>query len=93
MVELNSRIDFLELSDNMGQRELGEVDHLKSPGASREDVRPSSALSGSPMLFLDPVTYQHSSFSPADVCISVLIKEGGGASHSFLWQLRARGRT
>jgi hypothetical protein len=44
-------IGFLELCDYIGNRELGEINHLRAPGVSRENLRASKTLSGNPFLF------------------------------------------
>jgi hypothetical protein len=44
-------IDFLELADNIGDRELGESAHLESSRVSREGLRSSKTLSRNPFYF------------------------------------------
>jgi len=49
---VNERIDIPELSDNIGNCEASPIAHVKSSGVSREALRPSNTLPGSPFLLV-----------------------------------------
>ncbi len=55
---VNERIDIPELSDNIGNCEASKIAHVRSSGVSREALRPSNTLPGSPFLLvqLNPST-------------------------------------
>lgn len=82
-------IDFLELGDDIGDRELGESAHLASSRVSREGLRPSKILSGNPFLFVK-VPHSKSSkdsrFTHRNVSASSRSMNVGGAA------LRSRSR-
>jgi hypothetical protein len=58
---IDSGIDFLEVCDYIGNREPGEINHLKAPRASGEIEPASKMISGS--LFLFPCQDLHSTTS------------------------------
>jgi hypothetical protein len=83
-------IDFAELSDNIADRELGESAHLGTPWVSREELRSSKTLSGSPFLFsnfLHPTLPISRPLSHSSVSASSRSMKVGGV------ELRSRSRT
>jgi len=81
---VDERIDFPELSDNIGNCEASQIAHVKDSGVSRERVRPSNDLPGSPFLLV--TRNQPASLIPRQTNgwdSSLSTKTGGMASRSF----------
>lgn len=53
MAAVDKRIDFTKLSDNIADCEANVFAHLKVSGVSREWLRPSKHLPGTPFSFLN----------------------------------------
>ena len=83
---VDKRIDFPELSDNIGNCEANEFAHVKSSGASRENLPPSKTLPGSPFLLINanhPTSTNPIQTNASDSSIST--NTGGVALRSFSW--------
>jgi len=89
---VDCRIDFAEFPDETVYGELGESPHLKAPMVSRENLRPSKKLFGSPLLFSNDLYQTLPTYKPAPFSrrcsrfIFIVVDESGrhGATELFL---------